>query len=176
VATTDDDGCSPGVGETIGQPDELTSDRMKSDRDWMGQALELARRAEACGEVPVGAVLVRDDRVLGAGFNQLISNSDPSAHAEMLAIRQAARMTGNYRIPGSTLYVTLEPCSMCAGAIIQARVSRVVYAADDPKTGAAGSVFDILNNPALNHRCDVVSGVLAEEAAQVLRAFFRQRR
>jgi tRNA(adenine34) deaminase len=142
----------------------------------MQRALGLARQAQAVGEVPVGAVLVDDGEAIGEGFNTLIKDHDPSAHAEMKAIREAARHRGNYRIPGTTLYVTLEPCSMCAGAIIQARISRVVYAADDPRTGAAGSVFQILDNAKLNHRCEVVSGVLAEESADLLRSFFRARR
>lgn len=142
----------------------------------MHHALALARKAEAIGEVPVGAVLVRDDEVLGEGFNTLVRDHDPSAHAEMSAIRAAAARVGNYRLPGTTLYVTLEPCAMCAGAIVQARIERVVYGADDPRTGAARSVFRILDNPALNHRCAVVSGVLAEESGAMLRAFFRARR
>ncbi|NDY95273.1 tRNA adenosine(34) deaminase TadA [Wenzhouxiangella limi] len=149
---------------------------MNSERDWMHHALALARKAEAIGEVPVGAVLVRDDEVLGEGFNTLIRDHDPSAHAEMIAIRAAAARVGNYRLPGATLYVTLEPCAMCAGAIVQARIARVVYGADDPRTGAARSVFRVLDSPALNHRCEVVSGVLAEESAAMLRAFFRARR
>ncbi len=149
---------------------------MASDERWMEHALALARKAEAIGEVPVGAVLVRDDEVLGEGFNTLVRDHDPSAHAEMSAIRAAAARVGNYRLPGTTLYVTLEPCAMCAGAIVQARIERVVYGADDPRTGAARSVFRILDNPALNHRCAVVSGVLAEESGAMLRAFFRARR
>lgn len=147
-----------------------------SDIRWMRQALELAVRAETIGEVPVGAVLVRDGQVLGEGFNTLIRDHDPSAHAEMVAIRAAARAEGNYRLPGTTLYVTLEPCSMCAGAIIQARIGRVVYGADDPRTGAARSVFRILDHPHLNHRCEVVGGVLAEDCGDLLRRFFRARR
>lgn len=142
----------------------------------MHHALGLAGQAEAIGEVPVGAVLVRGDEVLGEGFNTLIRDHDPSAHAEMIAIRAAAARMGNYRLPGTTLYVTLEPCAMCAGAIVQARIDRVVYGADDPRTGAARSVFQILDNPALNHRCAVTGGVLAEESGQMLRAFFRARR
>jgi len=144
--------------------------------DWMRQALALAHRAEQCGEVPVGALLIKDEQVIGAGFNTLIADHDPTAHAEMTAIRMAARHVGNYRLPGTTLYVTLEPCSMCAGAIVNARIQRVVYAAKDPKTGAAGSVFNVLDNPALNHRCEVLSGVLAEEAGSMLSEFFRRRR
>ncbi|MFP4209356.1 MAG: tRNA adenosine(34) deaminase TadA [Wenzhouxiangella sp.] len=147
-----------------------------TDQHWMHHALGLAGQAEAIGEVPVGAVLVRGDEVLGEGFNTLIRDHDPSAHAEMIAIRAAAARMGNYRLPGTTLYVTLEPCAMCAGAIVQARIDRVVYGADDPRTGAARSVFQILDNPALNHRCAVTGGVLAEESGQMLRAFFRARR
>ena len=146
------------------------------DVEWMYRALELARRAEAMGEVPVGAVLVRGENALAEGFNSLIRDHDPSAHAEMVAIRAAAKAEGNYRLPGTTLYVTLEPCSMCAGAIVQARIARVVYGADDPRTGAARSVFRILDHPQLNHRCEVVGGVLGEECGQLLRRFFRARR
>jgi len=149
---------------------------MTDDEHWMRQALELARRAERCGEVPVGALLVADGKVLGAGFNCLITDNDPTAHAEMVAIRQAARRKGNYRLPGTTLYVTLEPCSMCAGAIVLARIQRVVFATSDPRTGAAGSVFQVLDNAALNHRCEVRSGICQQEAADMLRAFFRRRR
>ena len=143
---------------------------------WMGQALKLASEAERIGEVPVGAVLVRGDQVLGEGYNTLIRDHDPSAHAEMVAIRAAARAEGNYRLPGTTLYVTLEPCSMCAGVIVQARIARVVYGADDPRTGAAHSLFRILDHPELNHRCQVTGGVLAEESGRMLREFFRARR
>jgi tRNA(adenine34) deaminase len=142
----------------------------------MRQALALAERAEAIDEVPVGALLVREDRVLGAGFNTMIRDRDPSAHAEINALRMAARAEDNYRLPGSTLYVTLEPCSMCAGAIVLARIERVVFAATDPRTGAAGSVFRILDHPDLNHRCLVQGGVLAEQSSAMLKAFFRRRR
>jgi len=148
----------------------------RSDDDWMRQALALAERAEAIDEVPVGALLVREDRVLGAGFNTMIRDRDPSAHAEINALRMAARAEDNYRLPGSTLYVTLEPCSMCAGAIVLARIERVVFAASDPRTGAAGSVFRILDHPELNHRCQVQGGVLAEQSSEMLKAFFRRRR
>lgn len=143
---------------------------------WMRQALALAHQAEQCGEVPVGALLIKDERVIGAGFNTLISDQDPTAHAEMTALRMAARHVGNYRLPGTTLYVTLEPCSMCAGAIVNARIQQVVYAATDPKTGAAGSVLNVLDNPVLNHRCQVLSDVLADEAGTMLTDFFRRRR
>jgi len=159
----------------IGQPmNNSLPEQDDVDRHWMGQALELARRAEQLGEVPVGALVIRDDSALGAGFNRVISDSDPSAHAEMVALRAAARREDNYRLPGTTLYVTLEPCSMCAGAIVNARVRRVVYAADDPRAGAHRSVFDVLDNPALNHRCEVTGGVRAGEASELLKAFFRR--
>lgn len=149
----------------------------ESDIRWMRRALELAAQAEAVGEVPVGAVLVdADGEVLGEGWNQVIAEADPTAHAEVVALRQAAERVGNYRLPESTLYVTLEPCSMCAGALINARVRRVVYAADDLRAGAHHSVFEVLTSPKLNHRCEVTGGVLAEESAELLRTFFRSRR
>lgn len=142
----------------------------------MRHALELARRAAAAGEVPVGAVLVLGDDAVGEGWNQPVSGHDPTAHAEILALREAGRRLGNYRLLGTTLYVTLEPCVMCAGAMIHARVGRVVYGATDPKTGAAGSVFDTLINARHNHRIDVTGGILADEAAELLRSFFQSRR
>jgi tRNA(adenine34) deaminase len=147
-----------------------------ADARWMTYALELARQAEAKGEVPVGAVLLLDGQVIGEGRNRMIEASDPSAHAEIEALRAAGSRLGNYRIPGSTLYVTLEPCVMCAGAIVHARVARVVYAASDPKTGAAGSVFDVLGSERHNHRVDIVRGVCADDAASLLTGFFRSRR
>ena len=146
------------------------------DLAWMQRALTLARAAEAAGEVPVGAVLVGEGKVLGEGRNGPIGACDPTAHAEVLALRAAALAAGNYRLPGSTLYVTLEPCSMCAGAIVHARVARVVYAAADPRSGAAGSVFELLRSPALNHRCEVAGGLCADSAGALLRAFFARRR
>ncbi len=146
------------------------------DTQWMRCALELARAAAAAGEVPVGAVLVRNDELLGAGRNQPIAAQDASAHAEMVALRAAGQAVQNYRLPGSTLYVTLEPCPMCAGALVHARVARVVFAAADPRTGAGGSVFDLLRDPRLNHRCVVEGGLLEEESAGLLRAFFAARR
>ncbi len=142
----------------------------------MHRALGLARLAGQAGEVPIGALLVRTGTVLGEGWNQPIAASDPTAHAEVVALRQAARLVGNYRLPGSTLYVTLEPCAMCAGALIQARVARVVFGAGDSRHGACGSVFDVLRNPTLNHRAEVLGGVLAEDCAELLREFFRARR
>ena len=154
----------------------MTDTETHDDNYWMQQALHLARRAEAKGEVPVGAVVVLDDEMIGEGWNHPILGHDPTAHAEIMALRAAGQKLDNYRLVGSTLYVTLEPCVMCAGAIIHARVGRVVYAASDPKTGAAGSVFDILASPLHNHRPEVVGGVLAEEAGELLRDFFRARR
>ena len=146
------------------------------DRYWMEQALDLARRAAAAGEVPVGAVLVRGETLLGAGWNQPIGTCDPTAHAEVLALRAAAARVGNYRLVDSTLYVTLEPCPMCAGALVQARVARVVFGAVDPRAGAAGTVFNVLQSTALNHRAEVTGGVLAEGCGTLLRDFFRARR
>jgi len=143
----------------------------------MRRALELAACAEAEGEVPVGAVLVAaDGAVLAEAWNRPIALSDPTGHAEILALRAGGRALGNYRIPGATLYVTLEPCPMCAGAMVHARVARLVYGAADPRAGAAGSVFSLLDSPALNHRVEVASGVLAEPCGRMLREFFRARR
>jgi tRNA(adenine34) deaminase len=154
----------------------MNDDSCRQDRAWMSRALALAERAEALGEVPVGAVLVSEGRVLGEGFNTMIRDRDPSAHAEINVLRMAGRAQDNYRLPGSTLYVTLEPCSMCAGAIVLARVERVVFAASYPRTGAAGSVFQILDHPDLNHRCRVEGGLMADASSTMLKAFFRQRR
>ncbi|MGD9842068.1 MAG: tRNA adenosine(34) deaminase TadA [Steroidobacteraceae bacterium] len=142
----------------------------------MSRAIELARLAEAAGEVPVGAVLVKDNQIIAEGWNQPIVMHDPSAHAELLAMRAAAKSLGNYRLTDTTLYVTLEPCAMCAGAMVHARVRRLVYAATDPRAGAAGTIFNIVQHEALNHRVEVTSGVLADECAEVLRNFFRMRR
>ncbi|MFC6440563.1 tRNA adenosine(34) deaminase TadA [Bowmanella sp. JS7-9] len=147
-----------------------------TDEFWMQHALSLAQQAERQGEIPVGAVLVKNNEVIGEGFNQSIMLNDPSAHAEMQAIRAAGRKVNNYRLVDSTLYVTLEPCAMCAGALVHARVARVVYGAADAKTGAAGSVMDICRHPALNHQIDVESGVLAKQCSTALSAFFRRRR
>jgi len=142
----------------------------------MQRAMKLAQEAEALGEVPVGALLVRDGKLLAEGWNQPIAHHDPSAHAEMLALRAAARSEKNYRLPGSTLYVTLEPCAMCAGAIIHARVARVVFGAFDPKTGAAGSQLDVLNTHKLNHQVEITGGVLADDCGALLRNFFAAKR
>ena len=154
-----------------------TSGITDTDQRWMSHALELARHAESRdGEVPVGAVLVLDGQIVGEGWNRNIGASDPTAHAEILALRDAGRRVGNYRFPGAELYVTLEPCVMCAGAIVHARLARVIYGAKDPKTGAAGSVFDVLQHERHNHKVAVTEGVLAEEASQLLTGFFRSRR
>jgi tRNA(adenine34) deaminase len=146
------------------------------DERWMRRALELASRAEEEGEVPVGAVLVLDGGAAGEGWNRNISDSDPSAHAEIVAMRDAGLRVGNYRLPGSTLYVTLEPCPMCVGAMIHARVARLVFGATDPKTGALGGAFDLQGLHAHNHKMEVEGGVLADEASEMLRTFFRKRR
>ena len=142
----------------------------------MRQALELASRAQDAGEVPVGAIVVRDGEIIGRGFNAPISRRDPSAHAEMLALREAAQNIGNYRLVGCELFVTLEPCLMCAGAIIHARIARLVYGASDPKTGACGSVIDLFANERLNHHAQVEGGLMSAECAELLSGFFRERR
>jgi tRNA(adenine34) deaminase len=147
-----------------------------SDEQFMREALELAERAATLGEVPVGAVVVKDGVVIGRGCNQPVSTHDPTAHAEVVAMRDAAVKIGNYRLVGCELYVTLEPCAMCAGAIMHARVGRVVYGAADPKAGACGSVVDLFAEAELNHHATVVPGVMAEECSARLSAFFSQRR
>lgn len=146
------------------------------DVQYMQRALALARFAEAAGEVPVGAVVVLAGEIVGEGWNQPIRAHDPSAHAEMVALRAAGARLRNYRLTDTTLYVTLEPCAMCAGAIVQARVTRVVFGASDPKAGAGGSVFNLLASERLNHRAQVAGGVLAEASGEMLRRFFQQRR
>jgi tRNA(adenine34) deaminase len=147
-----------------------------SDADFMQRAIALARAAASRGEVPVGALLVRGDRVLGAGSNAPIERCDPTAHAEIEALRAAAKEVGDYRLTDTTLYVTLEPCTMCAAALVHARVGRVVFGAWDPKAGAAGSITDVFAIPQLNHRVDVFGGVLADECGTLLSEFFRARR
>lgn len=146
------------------------------DRRWMDHALGLARRAEAAGEVPVGAVVVADGQLIAKGWNQPIGRHDVTAHAEIVALRAACRAQGNYRLPGHTLYVTLEPCLMCAGAIIHARIQRVVYATTDPRAGAVVSVLQAFDTAGLNHRVAHAGGTRAQTAADMLRAFFRARR
>jgi len=146
------------------------------DQQYMRMAIEQAQLAAQSGEVPVGAVLVKDGQVISKAFNKPIANHDPSAHAEMMALREAALSEGNYRIPGSTLYVTLEPCAMCSGAMLHARIDRVVFGAPDPKTGAAGSVLDLFASKQINHQTSVEGGIMSEECGQLLRDFFKGRR
>ena len=146
------------------------------DIDFMRVALDEARTAERAGEVPVGAVVVHEGAVIARGANRTISDCDPTAHAEIVALRAAARAMGNHRLVGATLYVTLEPCAMCAGAMVQARIERVVYGADDPKGGAVHSCFAVLDHPQLNHRVAVTGGVCADESAALLQSFFAGRR
>jgi tRNA(adenine34) deaminase len=146
------------------------------DAHFMRLALDLARQAEAAGEVPVGAVVVQGGSVVGCGYNRPISSRDPTAHAEIEALRAAAGALGNYRLPGCTLYVTLEPCPMCAGAMVHARIARLVFGASDPRAGAAGTVFNIVQARELNHRVEVSGGVLAAESCALLQEFFRRRR
>jgi tRNA(adenine34) deaminase len=149
---------------------------LPEDFGWMGMALEEAERARAIGEVPVGAVVVRDGRLVSTGHNLTQTVQDPSAHAEMVAIRRAAEALGHWRLLDCTLYVTLEPCTMCAGAIVLARVPRLVYGTNDPKAGMCGSLGNLVQDPRLNHRVSMTIGVRAEEAGEMLRAFFRARR
>ncbi len=146
------------------------------EQGFMQLALEQAQHAWRLGEVPVGAVVVKDGVVIATGFNQPIGRHDPTAHAEIIALRAAAEKLGNYRLPGCELYVTLEPCVMCSGAMMHARLARVVYAAPDPKTGAAGSVVDLFAHDGLNHHTEVAGGVMAAEASSMLKAFFAERR
>ena len=148
----------------------------RNDADWMGEALALARAAGARGEVPVGAVIVKEDAIIGRGGNAPIAGTDPTAHAEIAALREAGRALGNYRLPGCDLYVTIEPCAMCAGAILHARIARVIYGAPDPKTGACGSVVDLFAEPRLNHHAMVEGGVRASECGLLLTEFFAARR
>ena len=147
-----------------------------TDLRYMERALALAEAAGRQGEVPVGAIIVRDGEVLGEGWNRPIGEADPTAHAEVVALRAAASKLGNYRLTGATLYVTLEPCAMCSGAIIHARLARVVFGAFDPRTGAAGSVLEVLNTTRLNHRVEITGGVLQAATAAQLQQFFRARR
>ncbi len=146
------------------------------DRAWMARALEMARAAGAAGEVPVGAVVVRNGRFLAEAHNRTVSDADPTAHAEVLALRKAAGRLGDWRVLDATLYATLEPCALCAGAVVLSRVPRLVYAAPDPKAGMAGSLEDLVRDPRLNHRVELTRGVLEAESAELLREFFRARR
>lgn len=156
--------------------DDATFTARADDATFMSRALELAREAERAGEVPVGAVIVKDGKIVGEGWNRPISTNDPTAHAEIVALRAASQTLSSYRLLDTTLYVTLEPCPMCAGAMVHSRVKRLVYAATDPRAGAAGTVFNIVQHPALNHRLECEGGVMAEECGVVLREFFVARR
>jgi tRNA(adenine34) deaminase len=149
---------------------------MSEDPEFMQGALEEARAAAAAGEVPVGALLVHDGNIVARSGNRTIRDCDPTAHAEIVVLREAARALGNYRLTGATLYVTIEPCNMCAGAVVQARIPRLVYGADDPKGGAVRSCFEILSHERLNHQVEITSGVLADDCAAVMQSFFADRR
>lgn len=157
-------------------PRAILSPRMEADLQFMQAALEEARAAAAAGEVPVGAVVVHDGLILARSGNRTIRDCDPTAHAELIVIREAARLLRNYRMLTTTLYVTLEPCSMCAGALIQARIPQLVYGADDPKGGAVRSCFEVLTNSTLNHQVEVIPGVLSAECSSILQSFFASRR
>jgi tRNA(adenine34) deaminase len=147
-----------------------------NDAAWMQLALEQAKLALAAGEVPVGAVIIKDGHLVGSGFNRNLMDHDPTAHAEIIALRQAAACLGNHRLPGCTLVCTIEPCCMCAGAMVHARISRLIYGAADPKAGAAGSMLEVTNHPQLNHQIQVTPGVLAEECSELLKGFFMEKR
>ncbi len=149
---------------------------MKDNVYWMKTALNLARKAESIGEVPIGALIVKDGMIIGRGFNQRESRNDPSAHAEMIAIRQAARKLNAWRLTGTTLYVTLEPCPMCMGAILLARVDRLVFGCPDPKAGAAGSLYNLADDTRFNHRVELASGIMSAECSEILSSFFRKLR
>jgi tRNA(adenine34) deaminase len=153
-----------------------SSDEPKADELWMEEALRCAQRALEAGEVPVGAIVVREGRIVGRGWNRNIAGSDPTAHAEVIALREAGAAVGNHRLEDCELFVTIEPCAMCAGAMVHARIRRLVYGADDPKAGAVQSVMQVLNHPQLNHKIEVRSGVLAGRSAEILQSFFRSRR
>ena len=146
------------------------------DAAWMELALEQAGLAAAAGEVPVGALVIKDGEIIGRGHNRNLLDDDPTAHAEIVALRQAAEKLGNHRLPGCIMVATIEPCSMCAGALIHARIARLVYGAPDPKAGAAGSVLHVINHPSLNHRMEVTTGILAEKCSAILQDFFRRKR
>lgn len=154
----------------------MTDDAFQTDAYFMEQAIVQARRAEALGEVPVGAVVVKEGVIIATGYNHPIGMHDPTAHAEIMALRAAAKVLGNYRLPGCTLYVTLEPCAMCSGAMMHARLARVVFGATDPKTGACGSVLNLFDEPRLNHHAELHGGVLDEQCGTLLREFFAMRR
>ena len=151
-------------------------DEFQTDEVWMEEALRAAQRALDAGEVPVGAVVIHQGKIVGRGFNRNILDSDPTAHAEVVALREAGAAIGNHRLSDCEVFVTIEPCAMCAGAMVHARIRRLIYGADDPKAGAVHSALHVLNHPALNHRIEVLSGVLAGRCAEILQEFFRSRR
>jgi tRNA(adenine34) deaminase len=155
---------------------EPRSDENHPDELWMEEALRCSQRALEAGEVPVGAIVVWEGRIVGRGWNRNLTDSDPTAHAEVIALREAGATVGNHRLEGCELFVTIEPCAMCAGAMVHARIRRLVYGADDPKAGAVKSVMQVLNHPQLNHKIGIRSGVLAGRSAEVLQTFFRNRR
>lgn len=146
------------------------------DAAWMQQALDLARQAAEAGEVPIGALVIRDGKIVGRGHNRNLLNRDPTAHAEIVALREAAATIGNHRLPGCEIFVTIEPCAMCAGAMVHARLKRLIYGAPDPKAGAVSSVLQVMNHPRLNHKMDVTAGVLAVQCSLMLQDFFRNKR
>ncbi len=156
--------------------DQIPATNDCSDEVWMEEALRCAHRALEMGEVPVGAVVVCDGKIVGSGWNRNIADSDPAAHAEIIALREAGATLGNHRLAACDLFVTIEPCSMCAGALVHARIKRLVYGSDDPKAGAVRSVMQVVNNPRLNHKLEVRSGILAGRSQEVLQTFFRNRR
>jgi tRNA(adenine34) deaminase len=170
--TTDSDRPHPGELHA----DDRHADELHSDELWMEEALRCAQRALEAGEVPVGAMVVHEGRIVGRGWNCNITGSDPTAHAEVVALREAGATVGNHRLEDCELFVTIEPCAMCAGAMVHARIRRLVYGADDPKAGAVHSVMQVLNHPQLNHKIEVRGGVLAGRSAEVLQTFFRNRR
>lgn len=155
---------------------QLATDNISSDELWMQEALRCAQRALDADEVPVGAVVVCERRIIGRGWNRNLTDSDPTAHAEIVALREAGRNLGNHRLGGCELFVTIEPCAMCAGAAVHARLRRLVYGADDPKAGAVHSTLQVVNHPSLNHRMEIRGGVLAGRAAEMVQEFFRKRR
>jgi tRNA(adenine34) deaminase len=150
--------------------------RSGDDAAWMELALEQAHMAASAGEVPVGALVIKDGEIIGRGHNRNLLENDPTAHAEIVAMRQAATLLGNHRLSGCVMVATIEPCSMCAGALVHARITRLVYGASDPKAGAAGSLLQVINHPGLNHSMEVTAGVLAEKCSQLLQEFFRRKR
>jgi tRNA(adenine34) deaminase len=164
------------MSDKLFKPRESSSNELTSDELWMEEALRCAQRALEAGEVPVGAVVVCEGRVIGRGWNQNLNDHDPTAHAEIVALRAAGQSLGNHRLGGCELFVTIEPCAMCAGAVVHARLRRLVYGADDPKAGAVHSILQVVNHPSLNHQMEIRRGVLAGRAAEMVQNFFRKRR